>query len=1386
MEFEKPENENQKGGSLEGGALNDEVMASSDSVHEKGLQQFYTPPEAAALVAAVIGKDTPVLDLTAGDGSLIQNFDTPRRFGVEIDPDQIANATEADRPYTAIQGDIQHVYTLLRNAGPSWESIAINPPFGLRWSDPTFKDGKEVNSTLLTLVYATRLLAHNGQIVLIAGKGRFYREILNHEVAKDLFYAVIECDDLFAGTREPAVIAFGMSPEIRKVGSEGVQMRALPRDMLDLAADWVKGCRAESISPYTSVASGGWYAHQYTESFKVIQTEYDRRTEKRVKKDRAYDAMFSEEGKLQFLPSAYAIEALKKQDAYNELRYLNGQSVNYFIQAERLWLKMVGFEEAGILTIEPRLKAAVDEAVGEVRKTLIPLYDIKPQQALGFLVDLETIKCTKDDVEGKFVKGEFYRVQCKTKTVVESENRVVASKKNPGEYTNKTFKIQKKVLEIMLWGNGAHKVIQDGGERASENIKWLVDHFDIPNPGSVATKHPDEIAAIEEKVQVVLDTFLENSRKYEKKHTSITPYSHRPFQKRDIARLLFKGSGLLSWEQGLGKTLGGLLFFEATKQVYGSQDALLIVTAKDLVPQWIRECERFLGRKPVLIKTHAEAKKIAKHLRMGGQGIYITYYEALSIVGTRNKNNLLPVVTVREWQEDRLIKGTDKYGRFYFDDEYQDETGMYLSDEEGNYIRDEQGNYQVRKQVLLLDGEAAPEGKTSRYGYVRPQYEKITKRLTSRDLCPQCEADTRSGWTGVYCEAKNAAGDLCGYTHYAVRMKPIASFLSTAFRRGTIVLDEITLIQGQYSKRSIALRGLRARHKLGMTGTPIKNFIGQAFWLLWWCLGNGSRRFPYEYESGYLTFESDFSVVEWQMNGSRKQQRKALPEITNLSKLWRLLASSIIRRRKEETGENLVPVFYHEMRVPMGHAQAEQIDSWLKNFHEFFKEKYPEAPIVKAGMHKIMAPMLGLNWKLDYSCTVPESDPDFKWTGVDGVSNWTPANLRVVELSMALAKQGRKVLIGSNLVSTSEWIANQLTLKGVKAEHILDGDGVTVNPEERAKRVYSFQTDDVQVFAAGVNAIRLGHNLDAADAVIMHGLDWSFDTLDQFIARVHRLTSKNPIDVFVVLPALEGQETITTRKWSMLEMKTDSIDLALDGRLIPKREQQITEAEVIRELMERGIRVTDECVDEVSIYEAWETVPPLDEFEVLEGMIPARPEVEVEAEIEVSEKTQHEAAEAVGSFLAAFYVAPAEQEEEETFDHDEAEAEYEDEDYSLVTLDTSESDLVPAEVEAVSIETPEATAPVQEEEAGSDGTLWSDSEPVTPSPGQSEIPPALPTVEAGAEVTESSTLLPPPALDIMGQIREAKELHAEGILTDAEFAEAKADLLALLKASRDA
>ena len=86
-----------KGGKLTVETVTEEILDSSKSVLQnyrgrgtRGLQQFFSPPSAAKLVFKVFGR-VATLDLTTGNGALLNAFPEELRFGVEIDPDHFTN-----------------------------------------------------------------------------------------------------------------------------------------------------------------------------------------------------------------------------------------------------------------------------------------------------------------------------------------------------------------------------------------------------------------------------------------------------------------------------------------------------------------------------------------------------------------------------------------------------------------------------------------------------------------------------------------------------------------------------------------------------------------------------------------------------------------------------------------------------------------------------------------------------------------------------------------------------------------------------------------------------------------------------------------------------------------------------------------------------------------------------------------------------------------------------------------------------------------------------------------------------------------------------------------------------------------------------------------------
>lgn len=1079
---------------LTGAALTDEVLDSSPTVLRAtrhggvtGLQQFFAPPEAAELIAAVNGRSLSTLDLTAGNGALLAGVEREVRFGVEIDADQVA----ADA-YEAIHGDVQHAYPLLRLLGTQFPRVACNPPFGLDWAP----NGRPENSTLATWRMALALLAETGAGAFIAGRDRFARHILPRSDAAGI-YALVECGDLFEGVELASVIAFFVRPENVSSPREGGPLRltAQSKELPDLA-ETIREERLR-VGAHVPELTRCPYRASLAERFQTVGKELARRRQAAASERQRYDLALAG-GRISARPSPFARFVLQERRFLRNAERLNGQPPTYFALNLREWrqLRALAAEEA--LTLEPALCEAVATATVEAEKAVCPLYEVRPQQRLGFLDDLDSILCVASDPERGFEAGERYPLTTSSDVQITSAERAV--QKRNGDIEVRKYEHESKVLRVEIDGQRFNE--------SAEHVAYLLRHFELPDPGDLAVRFPEQIEA----ARAVLRTLAER-HEFEFKRSE-----KEDWQLEDLARLVVKGSGVLGWEQGGGKSLGGATLIHAQWE-RGAARKALIVCPQDLVPQWKREIKRFYGEEPEHITSPARARALARHLKGGGEGLYITHYEVLSLLGRVDEP--LPATEIR-------LAATQRE--------------------------------EVERTILH-----------------------------SEEFCPSCLASHPDGWQA----RSEHVCERCGYVHKRLRVKTAAHYLAGAFRDGVIVVDEGTLAKGNDSLRSKAIRGLRARYRYLLTGTPVSNYVNDVFWLLWWTLGNASLRFPFDYEGGRAKFEADFCVIEYMRRGGRREGRKVLPQVTNVSRLWRLLAGGMVRRRKQHMGE-LPARTTRTIAAPMGVDQMALYKFWLSaaNFERYFTWKHPGHPLLEAGLVERFAAGLGQLTKLEYATTLPEADPDREWAGLDGLShsNWTPKNLKVLQVALEHVGRGEKVLIGSDLIETGRWLCERLSEKGVRAIHIVEeraGRAATVNPRRRARAIDEFRSGSTQVLCCGIPSIRLGHSLEVASCVIANGLVFSYEMFDQFIARAWRLTSPAPVSVYVALTL----GSLDPKKWELLCQKAKAADLALDGQLVDEPEKPISRDEFLRELRRQGVRPSGEEIAEADIRSAWQATP---------------------------------------------------------------------------------------------------------------------------------------------------------------------------------------------------
>ena len=142
------------------------------------------------------------------------------------------------------------------------------------------------------------------------------------------------------------------------------------------------------------------------------------------------------------------------------------------------------------------------------------------------------------------------------------------------------------------------------------------------------------------------------------------------------------------------------------------------------------------------------------------------------------------------------------------------------------------------------------------------------------------------------------------------------------------VIDEGTKIKGDHTIIGTGVRQINAEFRLVLTATPIKNRFPDLFHLAHYVSGGHEEptaRFPYgkvdkqDFAEEFLV--SERNLTKEQMNDGQRGTRrfvKFTPQVCNVHRAWKLLAPIILRRRKDDCGEDIVPKLRHVVRVPMG------------------------------------------------------------------------------------------------------------------------------------------------------------------------------------------------------------------------------------------------------------------------------------------------------------------------------------------------------------------------------------------------------------------------------------------------------------------------------------
>ncbi|MBU3739456.1 MAG: helicase SNF2 [Rhodoferax sp.] len=345
-----------------------------------------------------------------------------------------------------------------------------------------------------------------------------------------------------------------------------------------------------------------------------------------------------------------------------------------------------------------------------------------------------------------------------------------------------------------------------------------------------------------------------------------------------------------------------------------------------------------------------------------------------------------------------------------------------------------------------------------------------------------------------------------------------------------VVLDEAQNIKNASTQAAQVVAGLRARHRLCLSGTPMENHLGE-LWSLFHFLMPGFLGSQQRFREQFRT------PIEKQGDAQRLAQLRAR------------VTPFMLRRTKDQVAPELPPKVETVMTVQLTGAQADLYETIRLGMEHSVREA-----LAQRGLARSQITILDALLKLRQVCCDPRLLPLAAASRVR-----TSAKLaQLMDLLPDMLAEGRRVLLFSQFTSMLSLIEEELTERG------LPWVKLTGQSRGRDALIERFTSGGVPLFLISLKAGGTGLNLPQADTVIHYDPWWNPAVEAQASDRAHRIGQTRSVWNI----KLVAQGTIEER---ILALQTRKAGLAegLYGGTAARREPLFTEddlAELLKPL----------------------------------------------------------------------------------------------------------------------------------------------------------------------------------------------------------------------------
>jgi SNF2 family DNA or RNA helicase len=316
-------------------------------------------------------------------------------------------------------------------------------------------------------------------------------------------------------------------------------------------------------------------------------------------------------------------------------------------------------------------------------------------------------------------------------------------------------------------------------------------------------------------------------------------------------------------------------------------------------------------------------------------------------------------------------------------------------------------------------------------------------------------------------------------TSYALLRRDMAEHQKIEWQ--AVVLDEAQQIKNRFSQIAQAVKGLRAKHRLVLTGTPVENSLGDLWSIFDFLM------------PGYLGPATEF----------RDRYEKQTDPAT-MQRLRHRLRPFVLRRTKAEVARDLPEKIEQITWCDLTGEQQSVYQSILtQGRREVFENtKESQRRLV------VLTTLLRLRQACCHLGLLP------------GEHEWKEPSAKLatcLELIDEAVSSGHRVLVFSQFVKLLKLVETALPVPYC----YLDGSTV-----DRASEIRRFQESDIPVFLISLRAGGTGLNLTGADTVIHLDPWWNPAVEEQATARAHRIGQRRVVNSYKLIARGSVEEKI--------------------------------------------------------------------------------------------------------------------------------------------------------------------------------------------------------------------------------------------------------------------